>query len=173
MFRASAAGALFAIALFGDGIPAAAADAPAAAVGATSRPCDPVAAMFQWWNEAIKVPGSFTKEAFERFFTPDATLTLNGDTVIHNTTEWASYFQAIQARGGIVEIVVPFKNAFRSGDELYTYHVIRSRRNIGVPACMLAAGHSVMRGDKIASITLVRTPIPSTGKNSDPDCWAG
>ncbi len=168
---------LAAIALLATGAPGIAADkptpaSPASASPAAAEPLDPIATMFTWWDDAFKKPGAFTQEAFERYFTPDATLTLNGEVAIHNTAEWASHFQAIQGRGGIVEIVVPFKKSFRAGDELYTYHVIRSRRNTGLPQCMLAAGHSVMRDDKIASISLVRTPIPASGKGSDPACWA-
>lgn len=142
-----------------------------AAPARADAPKDPLETMFAWWDEAFKTPGAYTQEAFERFFTEDATLTLNGKVAIRGTAEWAKHFQAIQGRGGIVEIVVPFKHAFRSGDMLYTYHIIRSRRNEGLPMCMLAAGHAVMRGDKIASITLVRHPLDPAKGETDPACW--
>lgn len=141
--------------------------APASA--APARP-DPLTAMFTWWDKAFVTPGAFTKDAFDRFFTPDATLELNGKTEVRGTAEWAAHFQAIQSRGGVVEIVVPFKQTFRAGDRIYTYHIIRSRRN-GLPACMLAAGHATLRGEKIASITLVRTPLDPAKGQGDPACW--
>ncbi|MHC9419719.1 hypothetical protein ACYZX9_14105 [Sphingomonas citri] len=137
---------------------------------AAQQPADALSRMFVWWDQAFKTPGAFTAENFSRYFTPDATLTLEGRTVIRGVNQWATHFQKIQAGGGDVEIVVPFKAAFQQGDRLYTYHVIRSRRD-GKLGCVLAAGHAELRGGKIASITLVRAPVDLAKGPPDPACW--
>ena len=133
-------------------------------------PSDALSKMFLWWDQAFKTPGAFTPENFAKYFTPDATLTLEGRTVINGVNEWATHFQKIQASGSEVEIVVPFKQVFQQGSTIYTYHVIRSRRN-GEVGCVLAAGHAEMRGTKIASITLVRMPMDPAKGPLDPQCW--
>ncbi len=126
--------------------------------------------MFVWWNGAFRTPGAFTEENFAKFFTPDATLTIGGRRVITGLAQWASHFEGIQSRGGVVEIVVPFKKVFQAGDDIYTYHVIRARRETGVE-CSLAAGHATLRGGKIASIVLVRRPMDAKDGPLDPQCW--
>ncbi len=144
--------------------------AAATPLAAAAPTTDKLSQMFIWWNQAFKQPGAYTPENFGRYFTADATLTLNGETVIHGLDDWSKHFQAIQASGALVEIVVPFKDAFEKDGRLYTYHIIRSRRN-GKVGCMLAAGHADLRGDKIAAITLVRVPVDTTKPSVDPQCW--
>lgn len=137
---------------------------------AAQAPGDALSKMFIWWDQAFKTPGAFTPEAFGKYFTPDAALTLEGRTVVRGLDQWATHFQKIQASGSEVEIVVPFKDVFQSGSKIYTYHIIRSRRN-GTTGCVLAAGHAVMRGTKIASITLVRMQMDPAKGPLDPQCW--
>jgi hypothetical protein len=131
---------------------------------------DPLSQMFVWWNDAFKKPGSYTPEAFRKHFTEDATLILEGREVIHGVQEWAEHFQRIQAGGGDVEIVVPFKEVFRQGNKIYTYHVIRSRRD-GKLGCSLAAGHALIRDGRIASIVLVRSDLDVAKGPLDSACW--
>lgn len=140
----------------------------AAAEPAPAR--DALSAFFVWWNEAYEVPGSYTAEAFGRHLTPDATLVLEGRETIRGLDGWAKHFQKIQAGGGDVELVVPFKVGFQKGDRIYTYHVIRSRRD-GKVSCSLAAGHAELRGGKIASIVLVRSTLDPARGPLDPECW--
>jgi hypothetical protein len=147
-----------------------AAAAAAAAATATERSDDPVSRMFIWWNQAFKTPGAYTAANFRKHFTEDATLILEGRTVISGVEQWATHFQKIQSGGGEVEIVVPFKEMFRTGDRVYTYHVIRSRRG-GKAACSLAAGHATLKGDRIASIVLVRAEVDPAKGAVDPQCW--
>ena len=137
---------------------------------AAPEPSDDVLSrFFVWWNQTFKQPGGYTAEAFGRWFTPDATLYLEGREVIRGLDGWAAHFQRIQAGGGDVEIVVPFKRVFRSGSRIYTYHVIRSRRD-GQVACSLAAGHAELRGGRISTIVLVRATLDPKGP-LDPECW--
>jgi hypothetical protein len=132
---------------------------------------DALSRMFLWWNEAYKTPGAYTAENFRKHFTEDATLVLEGRTVISGVEQWATHFQKIQAGGGDVEIVVPFKAVAQIGDLIYNYHVIRSRRS-GQVACALAAGDARLRDGKIASITLVRSTLDPNKGEMDPQCWS-
>ncbi|WP_157219978.1 Cif family virulence factor [Flavisphingomonas formosensis] len=131
---------------------------------------DMLSQMFLWWDAAFKRPDGFTPEAFRTYFTDDATLTLEGKTVIRGIPEWVEHFRKIQASGREVEIVVPFKDVFQQGNRIFTYHVIRSR-GAGKVTCALAAGDAVLRGGKIASIMLVRTNLDEAGLKAEPDCW--
>lgn len=131
---------------------------------------DMLSKMFIWWNQAFKTPGAYTAENFSKFFTPDATLVLEGRTVINGVDQWAAHFQKIQAGGGDVEIVVPFKEVFEKNGMIYNYHVIRSRRD-GKTSCSLAAGHATLRGGKISSIVLVRSTLDPAKGPLDPQCW--
>lgn len=131
---------------------------------------DALSQMFIWWNQAFKTPGGYTIDAFRKHFTEDATLILEQRETIHGVQQWAQRFQSIQAGGGEAEIVVPFKEVFRQGNRIYTYHVIRSRVD-GKVSCSLAAGHAVMRDGKIASIVLVRSDLDAAKGPLDPACW--
>lgn len=132
---------------------------------------DPLSKMFLWWNEAYKTPGAYTADNFRKHFTEDATLVLEGRTVISGVEQWATHFQKIQTGGGDVEIVVPFKTVAQIGDLIYNYHVIRSRRG-GQVSCSLAAGDARLRDGKIASITLVRSTLDPQKGPMDPQCWS-
>ena len=145
-------------------------NAPQATSAAAKPATDVLSRMFIWWNQAFKTPGAYTAENFSKFFTPDATLILEGRTVITGVEGWAKHFQRIQAGGGEVEIVVPFKEVFEKDGLIYNYHVIRSRRN-GKAACSLAAGHAVVTDGKIASIVLVRSDLDPAKGPLDPQCW--
>jgi hypothetical protein len=137
---------------------------------AKGPPEDVLQRFFVWWNDTFKVPGGYTAAAFGEWFTPDATLVLEGKEVIRGLDGWAAHFQKIQSGGGDVEIVVPFKEVFQQGNRIYTYHVIRSRRD-GKVACSLAAGHAELAGDRIATIVLVRSPLDPAKGPLDPECW--
>lgn len=138
--------------------------------GPAAAKTDIFTGMFAWWNQAFKTEGGFNAPAFRKYFTEDATLTLEGKQAISGIDGWVSHFQAIQASGAQVEIVVPFKTVFQKGDKIYSYHVIRSRRE-GKASCSLAAGHAVVKGGKIASITLVRSALDGVKAPLDPQCW--
>lgn len=140
------------------------------AVAATPSAPDALSAFFQWWNAAYREPGSYTAEAFGRHLAPDATLVLEGREIIRGLDGWAKHFQQIQAGGGDVELVVPFRTGFQHGDRIYTYHVIRSRRD-GKVSCALAAGHAEVRDGRIATIVLVRSTLEPARAALDPECW--
>lgn len=130
-------------------------------------PADKLSEMFTWWNQAMKTPGAFTEQAFAKYFTADAALVIDGKDVMRTPAGWAQRFQAIHAATDAVEIVVPFRYSFQKDDQIYTYHIIRSRA-AGKVECMLAAGHADLKDGKISHVTLVRASIDPA---SDPDCW--
>ncbi len=99
---------------------------------------DRLSQMFVWWDQAFKTPGAFTEDAFRKYFTEDAKLILEGKVSASGVAAWAKHFQAIQSKGGEVEIVVPFKTEFQSGNWIYTQHIINSRRD-GKTGCTLAS----------------------------------
>lgn len=138
---------------------------------AQAEQSDALSRMFLWWNGAMATPGALTREAFARHFTPDATLTINGERVIGDIDGWVTHFRRIQGSGAKVEIVVPFKTVFTAADRIYSYHVIRSMRD-GKAACMLAAGDATLRDGLISSITLVRVPLDEATGPWDKDCWS-
>ena len=123
--------------------------------------------MFTWWNQAMKTPGGFTEAGFAKYFTADAPLVIDGVEVMRGPAGWAKRFQMIQGATDAVEIVVPFRYSFQSGNRIYTYHIIRSRAQ-GKVSCMLAAGHAELEGDLLSRVVLVRAEIDPA---SDPDCW--
>lgn len=143
---------------------------PASTSIETVRTNDALSRMFIWWNRAMAKPGELTRSNFAKHFTPDASLTINGEKVISDIDGWVSHFQRIQAGGGKVEIVVPFKTVFQSKDRIYTYHVIRSIR-AGQAMCWLAAGDATLRNGLISSITLVRVTLDRAKGTWDKDCW--
>lgn len=130
-----------------------------ASTGAAAR--DPLTAMFAWWNDAIKTPGALTPEAFGKYFTDDGAIIVNGKVFAKGLPALSAHFEKIQAAGGSDEIVLPFMKTFRSGNDIYTYHIIRIERN-EEKTCLLVAGHAVVRSGKLAEVTLVRTKVDAT-----------
>ena len=126
--------------------------------------------MFAWWNGAIKTPGAFTVAAFGRYFDPQTTMIIDGHVSARGLEDLTRHFQAIQASGVAVEIMLPFKEEVQSCDKIYSYHVINSRRD-GRVACTLAAGHAILKAGKILSLPLVRKDVDYTKGNVDPQCW--
>lgn len=132
---------------------------------------DPLSKMFAWWDNAFAKPDGYTPDAFRKYFTEDAVLMIDGKVVARGVDEWAAHFQKIQAAGGSVEIVLPFRETFRAGDKIFTYHMIRSVRD-GVLSCQLAAGYAMVRDGKLALVSLVRAPVDPAKGRTDPPCEA-
>ena len=130
---------------------------------------DPLTAMFTWWNQAYKTPGSFTPEAFRRYFTEDAAIVLNGKESSRGIAALVAQFQRIQASTESVEIVLPFREGFVSGDKVFTYHFIRSVR-AGKRECLRAMGYALVRHGKIALVSLLRIPEDMNSGAADPAC---
>jgi len=125
--------------------------------------------MFEWWNVAFKSSTGFTEAAFAKYFTADAVLIIDGVEQARGLPAWVQHFRKIQASGASVEIVLPFRQVFKQGDKIYTYHVIRSLRN-GTPGCTLAAGHALLQQGKISEVSLVRSILSQQQAEKDPSC---
>jgi hypothetical protein len=134
-----------------------------------SAATDELSTMFQWWNSAFKTQDGFNAEAFARYYTPDARLVIDGVEQARGIGAWVQHFRKIQASGAQVEIVLPFRQVFKQGDKIYTYHVIRSVRN-GKAGCTLAAGHAFVVKGKISEVNLVRAVLPPEQAAKDPSC---
>jgi len=127
------------------------------AASASPRHEDVLSEMFAWWNQAFKSPGAFTENAFRRYFTEDAAIVLNGKESSKGIPALTAQFKRIQSEGGSVEIVLPFREGFQSGDKIFTYHFIRIERN-GVHQCLRVMGYALMRHGRIALVNLLRIP---------------
>jgi hypothetical protein len=146
------------------------ATAAAPSAWAASEP-DLLTQMFTWWNGAFSQPGAYTPEAFRKYFTEDAQLVIDGRVSARGVQGWADHFQKIQAGGGVVEIVLPFREEFQTGDKIFTYHIIRAVRG-GVLTCQLAAGYALVRDHKLAMVNLVRSNVDPSKGPTDPACEA-
>lgn len=131
---------------------------------------DPLSVMFSWWNVSIRDHVPFDRTGFAHYFTDDAVLEIDGVPVALGIAALTAHFRAIQDSGAQVEIVLPFVRKMVSGERIYTYHVIRSRR-AGVARCMLAAGHADLSRGRIKSISLVRSVIRPGSSQVAKACW--
>ncbi|MFT3964371.1 MAG: hypothetical protein QM690_00630 [Sphingobium sp.] len=134
-------------------------------------PQDELSRFFVWWNGARASGQAFTAQGYAPFLTQDAELILDGHLTATGPAAWASYFETARAKGGDVEIVVPFKHRMRSRGEIYAYHIVRARRPGGGLSCLLTAGHAIIDHGRIARLTMVRHPIDLAGPYVDPLCW--
>lgn len=134
-----------------------------------SAASDELGTMFEWWNTAFKAKDGFNAEAFGRYYTSDARLVIDGVEQARGIDAWVRHFRKIQESGAQVEIVLPFRQVFKQGDMIYTYHVIRSVRN-GVAGCTLAAGHAFLVKGKISEVNLVRATLDPAQAATDPSC---
>lgn len=140
------------------------------AAGIDAHP-DRLSAMFAWWDDSMARHIPFEREGFATYFAPQAVLELDGVAVATGLDAITSHFRAIQDSGATVEIVLPFVASMVQPGRIYTYHVIRSRRN-GTPRCVLAAGHADIdpRG-LITRLSLIRTPVEPGSSPTAAACW--
>lgn len=120
---------------------------------------DALTRMFDWWNAAYKDKDGFTKAAFERYFTPDAVMIINGRESARGTDVLASHFRGIQQRTQAVAIELPFIDTFQSADgkRIFTYHVVTSMAD-GEAGRDLVMGYADVRDGRISVINFVSAP---------------
>jgi hypothetical protein len=136
---------------------------------AQARATDALTTMFTWWNQAFKTPGAFTAGAFRRYFTDDAAIVLNGKESARGIPALVAQFQRIQANSQSVEIVLPFREGFVSGNKIFTYHFIRSER-AGRRECLRVMGYAVLQHGKIALVNFLRIPEDMDSGSADEAC---
>lgn len=128
--------------------------APAAHAGTSES--NVLVSMFEWWNQAFKTPGAFTEAAFRKYYTEDAVLIVNGAERVRGVANLARHFQNMQREADKVEIVLPFKEGFSSGDKIFTYHLIKARGAKGGPDELWhTMGWAQVRDGRIALINFI------------------
>jgi hypothetical protein len=111
--------------------------------------------MFTWWNGIMNTERELKAEDFARYFTDDATIVLNGNEGVRGPAQMPEYFQKIRELTEFIEIVLPFKEKFQSGNKIFTYHTIRSTRD-GLEQESHNMGYAIIENGKIASVNLAR-----------------
>jgi hypothetical protein len=134
-----------------------------------ARAADQLTDMFTWWNQAFRTPGAFTADAFRRYFTEDAAIVLNGKQSAKGIPALVAQFQQIQAHSKSVEIVLPFREGFVSGNKIFTYHFIRSERD-GKHECLRVMGYAVVEHGKLALVNFLRIPEDMNSTSLDEGC---
>ncbi len=114
--------------------------------------------MFTWWNGIMNTERELKAEDFARYFTDDATIVLNGNAGVRGPEQMPEYFQKIRGLTEFIEIVLPFKEKFQSGNKIFTYHTIRSTRD-GLEQESHNMGYAIIENGKIASVSLARFTI--------------
>jgi ketosteroid isomerase-like protein len=117
--------------------------------------------MFVWWNGAIKDPNGFTEEAFRRYYTEDAAIIINSTERVRGIKNLVTHFKNIQQKVESVEIVLPFEEGFESGNRIFTYHTIRSRRD-GVDGVSHIMGYAIVEDGKIALADFISYQPPGS-----------
>lgn len=153
---------------FAIGIAAVPGTVQAAPKAAATQAPDALTAMFVWWNAAYKDKvNGFTKASFEKHWTPDAVMKINGRVSASGSQDLADHFRKIQQRTEIVAIELPFLETFQSADgkRIFTYHVVTSRAD-GKDERDLVMGYANVRDGRISLIDFVSAPPapPKPGK---------
>ena len=132
------------------GNPAVATDAPSAA-----QPSTILTDMFRWWNGVINSEEPLTAEQFRHYFTEDAVILVNHREQVRGVEQMPAHFQAIRERPGTIEVELPFREEFQSGNRIFTYHLIRSNQEEG-ESITYNMGYAIIEGGRIAAISLAR-----------------
>ncbi|HLF30450.1 MAG TPA: hypothetical protein VI566_05405 [Xanthomonadales bacterium] len=111
--------------------------------------------MFRWWNGIINTEEQLTVEQFRRYFTEDAVIIVNNHEQVRGVENMPAHFTAIRQRPGTIEVELPFREEFQSGNKIFTYHLIRSTQDDGVNITS-NMGYAIIEGDRIATISLAR-----------------
>lgn len=139
------------------------------AAHADTRKSNELVDMFAWWNEAFRTPGAFTEAAFRKYYTEDTVMIINGAERMRGIPDLARHFQKMQLEADKVEIVLPFEESFRSGDKIFTYHLINARgAKDGPQERWLTMGWAQVRDGKIALINFVNYLQPADAGGKTP-----
>jgi len=120
-----------------------------------TQPSTVLTDMFAWWNGVINGEEPLTAEQFRQYFTEDAVILVNNREQVRGVEHMPAHFQAIRERPGTIEVELPFREEFQSGNRIFTYHRIRSVNAEG-ESFTYNMGYAVLEGDRIASVSLAR-----------------
>lgn len=130
-------------------------DATAPPTNASAQPSTILTDMFGWWNEVINSEEPLTADQFRRYFTEDAVILVNNQEQVRGVENMPAHFLPIRERPGTIEVELPFREEFQSGNRIFTYHLIRSTQG-EVVNISYNMGYAIIEGDRIASISLAR-----------------
>ena len=107
--------------------------------------------MFKWWNGAFKSEEKFTEEGFAQYFTDDIVFIINGKRSPKGIKSLTERFNKIKDTYHLIEIILPMKEEFVSGDKIFTYHLNRGQQNEGDPwgGVTHVMGYVVVKNGKI------------------------
>ncbi|WP_255536567.1 DUF885 family protein [Pacificimonas pallii] len=89
--------------------------------------------MFEWWNAEFASDRPFTQEGFGQYFTDDIVFEINGRRSPAGLKSLTERFNAIKDEYHSIEIVLPMREEFVSGDRIFTYHVNRGKKDSADP----------------------------------------
>lgn len=110
--------------------------------------------MFNWWNDAFKVEGSYTPEAFGKYFTDDAVMVIDGSVRATGLNELSRNFNRIQGSVDSVIIKMPPIESFRQGNRIFTYHKELVHHE-GQDSTGYVMGYVIVTDGKISKIDFV------------------
>ena len=92
-----------------------------------AQPDSVLVQMFTWFNEAFMQEEKFTEEDFARYFTDDIVFVLNGKRSPKGLKSLTERFNMLKENYHVIEIMLPMKEEFTSGDKIFTYHLNRGQ----------------------------------------------
>ncbi len=99
-----------------------------------SEPQDSVLVqMFVWWNQTFKSEQPFTEQGFSQYFTDDIVFVINNNRSPTGIKSLTERFNKIKELHYLIEIVLPLKEEFSSGNRVFTYHLNRGKNKKGDP----------------------------------------
>ncbi|MBT7951087.1 MAG: hypothetical protein HN764_05645 [Gammaproteobacteria bacterium] len=111
--------------------------------------------MFTWWNELMISEREITEESFASFYTENAVIIINGKEKVRGVKNMPAFFRENRDRTEFIEIEMPFREKFVSGNKIFTYHTIRAIRN-GEEKISHNMGYALIEKGKISYVSLAR-----------------
>jgi hypothetical protein len=83
--------------------------------------------MFKWFNVTYVKEQAFTEEGFAQYFTDDIVFELNGKRSPKGLKSLTERFNKLKDTYYRIEIILPMKEEFSSGNRIFTYHLNRGK----------------------------------------------
>lgn len=118
--------------------------------------------MFTWFNGTFKKEEKFTEEGFARYFTDDIVFVLNGKKSPKGLKSLTERFNALKDNYHLIEIMLPMKEEFASGDKIFTYHLNRGQtlENDPMSGFSHVMGYVVVKEGKIDLLNFLDYTAP-------------
>lgn len=119
---------------------------------------NPIVAMFEWWNDAMRDSVRLTPEGFARFYTEDARLIVNGNLRATGHAALATHYAAIADRCDEVAMVLPVEEGFATETRAFVHcrtHVVVEGR----AAAEEAMAYAIIEDGRIALLRVVSLSV--------------